>query len=83
MCVYASSQAILDIPVAEETKYKRMVVESIAPKARVRNDPPKPRIPYYRLQVNVSFYDIIGFYLHVNRYVSRVKLRVKWTRLQL
>ncbi|KAI0211721.1 hypothetical protein LSAT2_003488 [Lamellibrachia satsuma] len=43
-------QAILDIPVAEETKYKRMVVESIAPKARVRNDPPKPRIPYYRLQ---------------------------------
>ncbi|KAI0229571.1 hypothetical protein LSAT2_020023 [Lamellibrachia satsuma] len=43
-------QAILDIPVATKMKHKRLVVESIAPKARVRPAPFKPRIPHFRMQ---------------------------------
>ena len=55
MNVYGHNQAILDIPVATKTKHKRLVVESIAPKARVRPAPFKPRIPHFRMQVKGIF----------------------------
>ena len=43
---------MLDIPVLEETEYQRSVVENIAPKARIRVLGPKPKVPYYRMQVH-------------------------------